>query len=342
MMIIRQHNRSARHSGLGPGACAHKRTRAADGASASIRVTRDAAACVAGELRTLRFTLHHIRRVIGEANATAFLAAHGQVDDDLLADPLWANWSVTQKLLPTLRAGTMQAYTLSKCLPLVEGHEESTCTTFSWIIRLRTDGWYNFHWNGSSWWPPRNPHTVVYVTHCMGKQQEGSDLHGPLSAPVGVRLGPVRGDLARGSARLLCDVSAQDARHRPDSRLCQRDTLHKCTTGMRTLQRTRVAQRAVESVASLCLAGYARSGREAQLGPREESARPPVGSPKADVVHAVSSIDGPRIGLVEEREAWHGDSGLVSCVGIPAWRGVGGVAARWLPGAIRGRVRARA
>jgi hypothetical protein len=168
MMIIRQHNRSARHSGLGPGACAHKRTRAADGASASIRVTRDAAACVAGELRTLRFTLHHIRRVIREANATAFLAAHGHVDDDLLADPLWANWSVTQKLLPTLRAGTMQAYTLSKCLPLVEGHEESTCTTFSWIIRLRTDGWYNFHWNGSSWWPPRNPHTVVYVTHCMG------------------------------------------------------------------------------------------------------------------------------------------------------------------------------
>eukprot|EP00966_Prymnesium_polylepis_P176067 4075179-Prymnesium_polylepis.1 len=63
----------------------------------------------------------------------------------------------------------MQAYTLSKCLPLIEAHEESTCTSFSWIIRLRTDGWYNFRWNASSWLPPRNPsERYVYVTHCMG------------------------------------------------------------------------------------------------------------------------------------------------------------------------------
>lgn len=130
------------------------------------------AVCVAGQLRTLHYTINNIKNIIYQTKATAFLSISDS--STLVAPKLWSN--ITNSISPRGRLGEQQFEVLTWCASMISHYEETHATRFSWIVRLRTDGWYNFDWSRSEWFSPSTDLRVLYTTHCM---LGAHDFHNP-------------------------------------------------------------------------------------------------------------------------------------------------------------------
>lgn len=137
--------------------------------------------CISGPERTLSKTLPLMKKMREDLNVrpdlqtAMFLAGHGNFSDDLWSDPVWDEKSTvyaSQETSAELASPGRRSYsrTLQQCYTLIQAYERRSRIQFSYIIRLRTDGFYNFRWTDTSDWS-YTPN-LIFTTHCMKSYSE--------------------------------------------------------------------------------------------------------------------------------------------------------------------------
>lgn len=138
--------------------------------------------CVSGPERTLSHTLPLMKSMRASLDAQAdlrsimFLAGFGTFQDDLWNDRVWDDKRTTyaQTRLELASPGRLSyARTLQQCHTMIETYEIRHGLRFAYVLRLRTDGLYNFRWTHTSDWSYRP--NLIFTTHCMRSHHDFSN-----------------------------------------------------------------------------------------------------------------------------------------------------------------------